>query len=213
MIARRALALGLAALLLAGVGGGVWYSRTALVNNQQAQLAQQQAITARGLIGSEKEPFFQDERVRAVLARHGVTVNVQKAGSRSIANSYDAKQFDFGFPSGAPAAAQLKAGTPLILATRRIEKLDELLPAEAKPLREIAAWPRESDERWLRIVTNTPNTEAERAAARATLERAGPPRVLATRPALPRRVAVLVLLGAALVGVGIVLGRRLGRPD
>ena len=128
MIARRALALGLAALLLAGVGGGVWYSRTALVNNQQAQLAQQQAITARGLIGSEKEPFFQDERVRAVLERHGVTVNVQKAGSRSIANSYDAKQFDFGFPSGAPAAAQLKAAakasnvytpfyTPIVLAS------------------------------------------------------------------------------------------------
>src|SRR5256885_14844719 len=69
----------------------------------------QQSVTTRGLIGSEKEAFFQDERVRDVLARHGVTVTVQKAGSRSIANSYDPKQYDFGFPSGAPAAAQLKA--------------------------------------------------------------------------------------------------------
>ena len=87
MNARRALAAGLAALLLAAVGGGVWYSRTALVQDRQAQRAQQQAVTARGLIGSEKEAFFQDERVRDVLARHGVTVTVQKACSRSIANS------------------------------------------------------------------------------------------------------------------------------
>lgn len=109
MNARRALAVGLAALLLAGVGGGVWHSRTQLAHDQQTQLARQQSVAARGLIGSEKEPFFQDERVRGVLARHGVTVTVQKAGSRSIANGYDPKQYDFGFPSGAPAAAQLKA--------------------------------------------------------------------------------------------------------
>ncbi|MGD9774766.1 hypothetical protein [Diaphorobacter sp.] len=109
MTGRRALALGLAALLLVGVGGGIWYSRTSLVQSQQVQLAQQQAVTARGLIGSEKEAFFQDERVREVLASHGVTVTVQKAGSRSIAGSYDPEQYDFGFPSGAPAAVQLKA--------------------------------------------------------------------------------------------------------
>lgn len=130
MNARRALAAGLAALLLAAVGGGVWYSRTALVQDRQAQMTQQQSVTARGLIGSEKEAFFQDERVRDVLARHGVTVTVQKAGSRSIANSYDPKQYDFGFPSGAPAAAQLKAAaragtvytpfyTPIVFASWR----------------------------------------------------------------------------------------------
>lgn len=109
------------------------------------------------------------------------------------------------------AAEAIKAGTPMILATRRLEKLDELLPADRKPLREIASWPNESDERWLRIVTNTPNAEAELAAARATLERVGPPRVLATRPNLARRVAVLLLLGGALVATGVWLGRRLER--
>jgi hypothetical protein len=130
MNARRALAVGLAALLLAAVGGGIWYSRTSLVQDRQAQLSQQQAVAARGLIGSEKEAFFQDERVRDVLARHGVTVTVQKAGSRSIANSYDPKLYDFGFPSGAPAAAQLKAAaraatvytpfyTPIVFASWR----------------------------------------------------------------------------------------------
>lgn len=130
MNARRALAAGLAALLLAAVGGGIWYSRTALVQDRQAQASQSQAVSARGLIGSEKEAFFQDERVRAVLARHGVTVTVEKAGSRSIANGYDPQRYDFGFPSGAPAAAQLKAAakaahvytpfyTPIVLASWR----------------------------------------------------------------------------------------------
>jgi hypothetical protein len=33
---------------------------------------------------------------------------VEKAGSRAIAGRYDAKAYDFGFPSGAPAAAQLR---------------------------------------------------------------------------------------------------------
>jgi hypothetical protein len=109
------------------------------------------------------------------------------------------------------AAEAIKAGTPMILATRRLERLHALLPAEHKPLREIAAWPRESDGRWLRIVTNTPNTEAELAAAQATLERVGPPRVLATRPNLARRVAMLLLLGVALIATGVWLGRRLER--
>jgi hypothetical protein len=129
MNARRALAAGLAALLLAAVGGGVWYSRTALVQDRQAQRAQQQAVTARGLIGSEKEAFFQDERVRDVLARHGVTVTVQRP-ARAAPSSYDPKQYDFGFPSGAPAAAQLKAAaragtvytpfyTPIVFASWR----------------------------------------------------------------------------------------------
>ncbi len=130
MNARRALSAGLAALLLVGVGGGIWYSRNVLVHDQQTQAARQQAVHATGLIGSEKEAFFQDARVQQVLARHGVTVTVQKAGSRSIAGSYDAKRYDFGFPSGAPAAMQLKTAanaanvytpfyTPIVFASWR----------------------------------------------------------------------------------------------
>jgi hypothetical protein len=57
-------------------------------------------VTARGLIGSEKEAFFQDERVRDVLARHGVTVTVQRPARAALPSSYDPKQYDFGFPSG-----------------------------------------------------------------------------------------------------------------
>jgi hypothetical protein len=103
--ARRFFAVGLALLLLGGIGGGIWYSRQSLV---QTRVASEAVASVRGLIGSEKEAFFADPRVIAALARHGLTVHVDKAGSRTIAHSYDPKQYDFGFPSGAPAAAELK---------------------------------------------------------------------------------------------------------
>lgn len=109
MDAKRLLGPTLAALLLVAVGGGVWYSNTRLTHDRAAETQQAQRIVARGLIGSEKDAFFADPRVVAALAAHGITVIAQKAGSRAIAQSYDPKQFDFGFPSGAPAAAELKA--------------------------------------------------------------------------------------------------------
>lgn len=113
----------------------------------------------------------------------------------------------------ADAAAQLNAGTPMIVATRRVEKLNELLPSAATPLREIDAWPHESDERWLRLLTNTADADGERAAVAAALPGGAHPRVLATRPHIPRRVAVLGALLVALVGVGVWVGRSLKQRD
>lgn len=109
---RRLVAPVLALLLLAGVGGGIWYSNQRLSNDQadaaQQRLAQSQQASLRGLIGSEKEAFFADTRVQQALAKQGITVTVEKAGSRAIAGRYDPKTYDFGFPSGAPAAQQLQ---------------------------------------------------------------------------------------------------------
>jgi hypothetical protein len=131
---RKFLAPVLVVLLLAGVGGGVWYSnqRVGVEKSAQAkaQIEQAKQVTLRGLIGSEKEAFFADERVQKALAALGITVTVEKAGSRAIAGRYDASRYDFGFPSGAPAAAELrqkaKAGnvynpfyTPMVLASWR----------------------------------------------------------------------------------------------
>jgi hypothetical protein len=104
--ARRILGIVLALLLLGSVAGGIWYSRQSL--GQTAALSGS-AATVRGLIGSEKEAYFADPRVLKALSRHGLTVHVDKAGSRTIAHSYDPKRYDFGFPSGAPAAAELKS--------------------------------------------------------------------------------------------------------
>jgi hypothetical protein len=109
---RKFVAPALAALLLAAVGGGVWYSNLKVGDErtaeQAARSAQAQAVSVRGLIGSEKEAFFADARVQQALAAQGITVTAEKAGSRAIASRYDPKAYDFGFPSGAPAAAQLR---------------------------------------------------------------------------------------------------------
>ena len=109
---RRILAPALATILLVALGAGVWYSNQKLGDErtaaQQAQTAAQSRVSVRGLIGSEKEAFFADTRVQAALAELGISVTVEKAGSRTIAGRFDASKFDFGFPSGAPAAAQLQ---------------------------------------------------------------------------------------------------------
>jgi hypothetical protein len=113
MDARRLLAPTLAVLLLAGIGAGIWQSNSQLRlshSRQDADAAEKaRHVIAHGLIGSEKESFFADPKVKDVLAGLGITVTPEKAGSRVIATRYDAKQYDFGFPSGAPAAAALRA--------------------------------------------------------------------------------------------------------
>ncbi|MEZ4518064.1 MAG: hypothetical protein R3C44_15005 [Chloroflexota bacterium] len=65
-----------------------------------------EAVT--GVVGSEKIPFFSDERVQEAFRRNGLDVQVQKAGSREIATSYDLSEYDFAFPAGVPAAEKLQ---------------------------------------------------------------------------------------------------------
>jgi hypothetical protein len=146
---RKLIAPALAALLLAGVGGGIWYSNTRLGEDQArqsaTQLQAQSQVSARGLIGSEKEAFFADPRVQQALAAQGLSVAVEKAGSRAIAARYDAARYDFGFPSGAPAAQQLQAQakaaavfnpfyTPIVFASWR--PIAEILVANGIAARE-----------------------------------------------------------------------------
>ncbi len=131
---RRLLAPALAVALIAAVGGGIWRSHARLGADQAAQASAQvdshRHVVVRGLIGSEKEDFFADPRVVQALAAQGLTVQVEKAGSRVIASRYDPAHYDFGFPSGAPAAQQLKAAakaadvytpfyTPIVVASWR----------------------------------------------------------------------------------------------
>jgi hypothetical protein len=109
---RRLIGPAFAVLLLAAIGGGIWYSHSDVRAVRDAAAARQaeaaQEIQVRGLIGSEKEPLFADPQVQAVLTRHHITVHVEKAGSREIARRFEPQHFDFGFPSGAPAAAALR---------------------------------------------------------------------------------------------------------
>ncbi|GAA4575282.1 hypothetical protein [Planotetraspora kaengkrachanensis] len=64
--------------------------------------------TVRGVIGSEKKPFFDDPQVKAAFAKHGLRVEVDAAGSRQIATSVDLGKYDFAFPSSVPAAEKIK---------------------------------------------------------------------------------------------------------
>jgi len=110
---RKLIAPVLAVVLLAAVAAGIWYSNSRVRDEsaatEAAKIERDKQVSLRGLIGSEKEPFFADARVQKALALQGITVNIEKAGSRVIASRYDATKFDFGFPSGAPAAQQLRS--------------------------------------------------------------------------------------------------------
>ena len=88
-------------LLVLGLAVGIYVS----VNEQ---MSQHRIVAVRGLIGSEKEDFFRDPRVVDALAKKGLAVEVEKAGSRQIATQYTLKDYDFAFPSGAPAAEKIK---------------------------------------------------------------------------------------------------------
>jgi hypothetical protein len=101
---RRALSLVLAALLAVGVAVAI----VASVRDRTAADAPPPLATVRGVIGSEKQPFFRDPEVAAAFARHGISVQVDTAGSREIATRVDLDGYDFAFPAGIPAAERIR---------------------------------------------------------------------------------------------------------
>jgi hypothetical protein len=101
---RRALSLVLAAVLAIGVGVAIVSS----VRDRVAAERPPSLTVVRGVIGSEKQPFFRDPEVAAAFARHGLDVQVDIAGSREIATRVDLGKYDFGFPAGIPAAEKIR---------------------------------------------------------------------------------------------------------
>jgi hypothetical protein len=117
---RRALTLGLAGLLLLLVIGVV------VLSNRDDSSGS--AVLVRGVIGSEKKPFFEDPRVKDAFRKAGFDVQVDTAGSRQIATSVDLSEYDFAFPAGTPQAQKIKAdqkaaavyvpfSTPMVIAS------------------------------------------------------------------------------------------------
>jgi hypothetical protein len=100
---RRLAALGLALLLIVGVGYGILSSARDSLGPAPTTLS--------GFIGSEKGPFFNDPAVIAALRRGGFIVNVTTAGSRQIAGM-DLSKVDFAFPAGVPAAEKIRQDHP-----------------------------------------------------------------------------------------------------
>ena len=105
---KRILGLALSLLLLAGVGAGIHYSSRDKQASDAAARAERNVQVVKGLIGSEKEAFLGDPRVAGVLRKHGFVLELAKAGSREISSRPDLKNFDFGYPAGAPAAVRLQ---------------------------------------------------------------------------------------------------------
>ena len=100
---RRIAAIGLAVLLILGVGYGILSSARDALGPAPVSL--------HGLIGSEKDPFFKDPQVAAALKRGGFIVSVSTAGSRQIAGA-DLSKEDFAFPAGVPAAEKIRRDHP-----------------------------------------------------------------------------------------------------
>jgi hypothetical protein len=120
----------LALVLLVGIGFAGYRSYSQNATEQAAQLEAQKVEVVRGLIGSEKESFFNDPRVQAVLRKNGLNVQFEKVGSRAIAQRTDLKNFDFAHPAGAPAAQKIQQAvkaqqvftpffTPMVIASWR----------------------------------------------------------------------------------------------
>ncbi|MRH92706.1 hypothetical protein GFY24_35700 [Nocardia sp. SYP-A9097] len=106
-VSRRTALVGAAAAVVAVVGV------VAVIAVQQPDSAPVAAApggltTVRGVVGSEKMAFFEDSRVADALARHGVKVEVDPAGSRQIATSVDLGKYDFAFPSSSAAAERIQ---------------------------------------------------------------------------------------------------------
>src|SRR3982074_3370872 len=100
---RRWIGLGLAGLLAIGVVVAILVSVVQKINPGAPP------ATVRGVIGSEKLPFFQDAGVIKVFRDNGITLQIDTAGSRQIASSVDLSKYDFAFPAGVPAAEKIKA--------------------------------------------------------------------------------------------------------
>ena len=90
-------------LLAIGVGAAIYMSAS-------EQFQEMNLEVVRGVSGSEKLPFFRDQRTIDTLAvdPFHLKLDVEKAGSRQIATSYNLKEYDFAFPAGIPAAEKIK---------------------------------------------------------------------------------------------------------
>src|SRR5215831_2059385 len=119
MNARRAIGPVLAIVLLVGVAIAISYSMHD--QREQRSLAQRSGshITVKILSGSEKEKFLSDPELIKVLESEGISITVQKSGSREIATRSDLKTFDVAYPAGAHAAVKISqtTGSKLIYPT------------------------------------------------------------------------------------------------
>jgi len=98
---RRAISLVLAGILVIAIVAAVIVSRSGGSKSGHLKVVH-------GVIGSEKQPYFDDPRVVAAFRKAGFDVEVDTAGSRAIATTVDLSKYDFAFPAGTPAALKIQ---------------------------------------------------------------------------------------------------------
>jgi hypothetical protein len=100
-----ALVIGIVLIIVAGVVG-----YTEFIRDDDAGADACEARVVRGVIGSEKEAFFEDSRVRERLRCLGFAVEVDSRGSREMLDSLerDDHGYAFGFPASTPAALKIE---------------------------------------------------------------------------------------------------------
>lgn len=119
----------LAVVLAAGIGYAVYVSAGRKAEEKAAKEAAAAVVDVKGMIGSEKESYFQDPKVNEILlTKYALRVTVEKVGSREIATR-DFKGYDFAFPSGSPAAVALQ----------RKSKAKQVYPTFFTPMA-VASW-------------------------------------------------------------------------
>jgi len=99
---RRAISLVLAGVLVIAIVVAVVVSRIG-GGSKPSHLR-----VVHGVIGSEKQPFFDDPKVKAAFRKAGFDVEVDTAGSQAMATSIDLSKYDFAFPAGTPAAIKIQ---------------------------------------------------------------------------------------------------------
>jgi len=130
----RVLGIGLAVVLAIGVLAAIVISFT-----QGHTPGSTRLVVVHGVIGSEKQPFFQDRDVISEFHARGYDVQVDTAGSRQIATSVDLSKYDFAFPAGEPAGIKIQKDrkakaiyqpfyTPMAIASFKV--IDDLLKAQ-----------------------------------------------------------------------------------
>nr|WP_231904716.1 hypothetical protein [Saccharothrix espanaensis] len=101
-VVKRQVSVGLAVVLVLAVVAVIVWGR------EDDGATAGDLTTVRGVIGSEKQAFFTDQRVVDAFARHGLRIEVDTAGSRQLATTVDLGKYEFAFPSSSPAAQKIQ---------------------------------------------------------------------------------------------------------
>lgn len=104
------IALGIAAVLVIqvlGIGRG-------------GAAAPNDLVRVEGVVGSEKQAFFDDPQVQRVFAEHGYDVRVVSSGSLRMAGLPELNQRDFAFPASAIAAKNIEDKVDGVLGTHEL---------------------------------------------------------------------------------------------